>query len=202
ILAAIEQAYMEIEILGVGKPIKPSGVMPIVDCYFVYRTNPEMMYDQQMQYRKPTHTGRIDMKVMSRVMTEDQILALKILKEEEDLELLGSISQSVQDSLESLGEDLKTYLKEAKEVFPEEKPVEKAAEKTKGVPIFEPFLNIFRGFKELGEGMFGGISLPKGKGEVSSWQQKKDFAAAKAKATKEAFLVYWVYKKSHRMITW
>jgi hypothetical protein len=202
ILAAIEQAYMEIEILGKAKPIEPSKVMPVVDVYFTYRTNPEMMYDQQMQYRKPVHTGRIDMKVRAWVMTEDQITAYKMLKEEEDFELLGNIGTSVKESLDALGDDLKEYLKEAGEKFPEEKPVEVKPEK-KALPIFEPFLNIFRGFAEIGESMFAFSRLkPKEKGAVSAWQLKKDIEAARAKATKSAFLIYWVYKKSHQMITW
>ena len=201
LLAAVEQAYMEIEIFGKGKPV--GDIIPVVDVYFTFRTNPEMMYDQQMQYRKPVHTGRIDMTVMSRTMTEDQILAYKIMKQEEDFELLGTISKSIQDSLEALGDDLKTFLKEAGEEFSEEKGVEKEIEKPRGIPIFEPFLNVFKGFKDIGEGMFGGlVSRSKPAGEISKWQWKKDEADAKAKATKGAFLVYWIYKKSHRMVTW
>ena len=203
ILAAIEQAYMEIEIMGIGKAAKPSGVMPIVDCYFVYRTNPEMMYDQQMQYRKPTHTGRIDMTIRARVMTEEQIMAYRIMKEEEDFELLGSINKDIADSLDALGSDLKKYLKEKGEKFEEEKLIEKAKTAEKIAPIFEPFTNIFRGFKEIGEGMFGtGLFKARQKAGVSAWQLKKDIEAAKAKASGDAWKTYWIYKKAHRMVTW
>jgi len=202
ILAAIEQAYMEIEVFGKDKPVGPGKIIPVTHVYFTFRTNPEMMYDQQMQYRKPTHTGRIDMKVMARVMTEDQILAYKILKEEEDFELLGSINKSIQDSLDALGDDLKTYLKEAGEKFPEEKPIERAPEKKRMLPVFEPFIELLKGFKEIGESMFGFSRFKPVKGEVGKWQIQKDVSAARQKSTKNAFLIYWIYKKSHQMVTW
>jgi hypothetical protein len=204
LLAAIEQAYMEIELLACREPSKVGKYIAVSDVEFTFRTNPEMMYDQQMQYRKPSHTGRVEMKVMARAMTTDQILAYRVSKEVEDFELLGSISKSIEDSIQGLGDDLKKYLKEAgEEKFPEDAVVKVKEEKGKLLPGLEPFTAIFSGFKELGESLFGFSkwNLESGKKD-SEYSSKTELDAAKAKATGDAFKIFWIFKKSHLMITW
>ncbi|MBW3012208.1 hypothetical protein KY311_03410, partial [Candidatus Woesearchaeota archaeon] len=54
LIAAVEQAFMEIELFATIK--KFGKYNAITDVNFTFRTNPEMMYDAQMQYRKPSHT--------------------------------------------------------------------------------------------------------------------------------------------------
>jgi len=196
IVAAIEQAYMEIQILA---NIETYGnYNSIVDVSFKFRTSPEMMYDSQNQYRKPSHTGRVEMVFSARAMTDDQILAYKTSLELEDFEMIGAISNSIKEAMDALGDDLKKYLEEAEGKV--KKDELKLKEEHENINVFEPFVEIFKGFRSV----YYAFGFPefKGKEETSKWQSDKDFKAAKTKSTKQAFLCFWIYKKSHRMITW
>ncbi|MBW3017085.1 hypothetical protein KY316_01830, partial [Candidatus Woesearchaeota archaeon] len=200
LIAAVEQAFMEIELFATIK--KFGKYNAITDVNFTFRTNPEMMYDAQMQYRKPSHTGRIDMSFKSRVMTDDQVAAYRILIEEEDFELLKSISSSIEEAMDALGDDLKKYLEEAGEKF--EKPEPKTKEEKSKITVAEPFVEVFRGFKEIGKSF--GIRKPEFKEKKTKffedWESDNNFKEAVKTATGRTFTIYWVYKKSHRMVTW
>ncbi|HII72702.1 TPA: hypothetical protein HA265_08150 [Candidatus Woesearchaeota archaeon] len=129
------------------------------------------------------------------------------MREEETFDLLGDIDQSLKESIDALGEELRDFLRRSGEKFPEDvkkEEKEKAAmkkrlEEMKGVA--DPFISVFRGFKEI----FGAL-LPtvkkKETGKPSSWALAKERKAAAGAMGGVLWNAYKNFKKAHRMITW
>ena len=86
------------------------------------------------------------------------------MKEEEDMHMLSMIDESIKASMEALGDELKQYLKEAGESFPEDEQQKQAEKKPSNSPL-EPFTGIFGGVKEIFTAI-GGVK-PAGGGKQS-----------------------------------
>lgn len=163
---------------------------------------------QEGYQRGPAHTGKFDMVLRGYVWSDEQIINYKRMRDEENLQMLTLIDSSIKDSMEALGTELKEYLKEAGETFPEDE--KKSEEKKESNNPLDPLVGIFGGFKEIFSA-FGGIkpggekkqSLKKKiKGGKSDIDLYFEIEEAKGDLRRCIYQTYKNYKKLHGMITW
>jgi len=162
---------------------------------FNYRTRAELKVQQESYQRGPVHIGRMVVTFRAYAWTDDQLENYKKLKQRELFELLGDVSTSVQQAMESLGEELFRYLEEAKGTAVAEKMEEK-----KGMPR--------KGFAEK---FFGDFYTPKGakRAAISDKQvrlqkdkEKEELKSMAGGAVFHTFNAYHLFKKAHRMAAW
>jgi len=200
IVSAFETAVTEIEVLAKKPPKK--GVYPCVLISIRYVTQPELSYHQEgYAHRGPLHVGELEFQLRAYAWTKQDIESFKRLKNEEDMELLRLVDESVSAAMDALGDDLNKFLEEAGEKL-EKKEEHAHKPRKKKQPVSEvisPFTAVFKGFAEL----FGLFFNPKGffsKKPSSSSQSVKE-KAAKAMIV-PMYLTYKNYKKSHGMLAW
>lgn len=217
-IAGMEQAMLEMEFLVRLK--KKGNYIPVNIITFLYRTAPQMSYQTEYQ-RGPIHVGRTEMTFKAYAWKEEELDAYMKSKNEEELELLGSIDSSIQQALDSLGDELKKFLLEKGEKEEEKekkekqtkwqkfytvltgKPVEKAKLKYKPGSALDPFISIFKGFGEMFEAFTGFSRVLKGKEKgPSQWALNKEKKAAITTARKIIWVTYNIFKKAHGMVTW
>ncbi len=196
LIVAFESSMIEVEILAV----KPTG--PVNQCilmHYLFRTRPEMNYSQEYQ-KGPIHLGRVEMDFRAYAWTDKEIENYKRMRDQEDFQLLGVIDGSVKAALESLGDELMRYLKEAGEEFEEKKVMHKAKSKTSG-----PFLSVFKGFAELFTSFRPRKEVKeKGKKVTQTDMMRLAIARQKAEASvkKTMWTTYHHFKKHHEMLSW
>lgn len=205
LVTAFESSMIELELFGVQDKFELETEMgsqersfteyfPCIRIKFNYITRPEMAFQQEYAHRGAVHAGRATIEIEGYVLSKAQLDQYRIKKEDEDLELL----QSVDASVESLGEELKKYLEEAGEL--KEKTAEKKERKTGMTEgILEPFVAIFKGFGELFSGL--GPEKKVGGKKLREWERDQEQAAASAVA-KNVYTLYDVFKKAHGMLSW
>ncbi len=204
LIVSFEGALVEIEVLS----YKDTGrYKPCILLHMFYRTRPALSYVQEGYQRGPMHTGKFDMILRGYVWTEEQIKNYRNMKEEEDMELLGSVNESISQAMEALGTELKAYLKEGGEIFEEEK---KAEHRESDISLTikgaaEPFASVVGGLKELVSPLAGAIPKKSKKGEASKGDDVKDsleISAVRKELRKMIYQTYKNYKKMHGMLTW
>ena len=195
LLVAFESSMIEVELLA----RKPGGkVNQCLLLNYLFRTRPEMSYSQEYQ-RGPLHLGRVEVDFRVYGWTNEQVENYKKMRVQEDFQLLGIIDGSVKAAMESLGDELMRYLKEAGEEFGP-----KVEEKIKSNPSFlSPYTSIFKGFSE----MFGAQKAKKEarpKKETKTDVMKMELARASAITTAkgDAWTIYHHFKKHHGMLNW
>ncbi len=192
LISAFEGSLLDIEILArrqIGK------AHSCVLATFNYRTRAELKVQQEGYQRGPVHIGRMVVTFRAYAWSDEQLQNYKALKQKELFELLGDVSTSVQQAMESLGDELFRYLEEAKGNKAEEK---KGAKKEESK-------------KSFAEKFFGDFYTPKSvKSKGHSVKDLEKEAAAieeaigKAKnpAMFHAFNAFHLFKKAHRMAAW
>lgn len=201
LIGAFEGSMIEIEVLAT----KPFGqyqkYTPCILVHFLYRTRPAMTYMAEGYQRGPAHTGQYDMTLRGYVWTRQQIMNYRRMKEEEDLELLSSINESIKEAMDSLGTELKAYLLEAKEEFKEDKIKKAGEKKAEKKGMLEPLTSVFSGFKES----FSALSqIPlvgrkKGPSAVELADEKSD---ARRNLVTVVYQTYKNFKKAHQFVHW
>ncbi|MBI2143913.1 hypothetical protein HYU17_02050 [Candidatus Woesearchaeota archaeon] len=205
LITAFEGALMEVEVLtykhNPGRKFHPCILLNIF-----YRTTPSLTYVQEGYQRGPAHTGKFDMTFRGYAWSDEQIKNYIRMKEEEDLKMLGMINEDIKASMDALGDELKQYLKEAGETFPEDEA--KEPEKKPSNSPLEPFIGVFGGVKDIFSA-FGGIR-PAGKQSVkkqitggkSDVQLAGELEDVKVEVKSAIYGIYHNYKKLHGMLTW
>lgn len=208
LITAFEGSLIEVEVLSYkhreGRKFHPCVLLNIF-----FRTTPSMVYVQEGYQRGPSHTGKFDMTLRGYVWNDEQIQNYKRMREEEDLHMLSMINEDVKASMDALGGELKQYLREAGEMFPEDEQ-KKEGPKTSNNPL-EPFLGVFGGLKDI-VSAFGGARAP---GTPSKQSIKRQLTGGKSdvqldiqirEAREELKRAIWNtyknYKKLHGMLTW
>ena len=165
---------------------------PIIQVKFIFVSRPEMVYTPQGQ-KQPVHSGRTEIEIRPFVATQSQIDDYMRQKESEDLEILSSLDAT----MDAIKDDLRKYLREAGEKFPED---EKKEGKKKNDNVWGMFGSLGGSFKDL----FGSFSTDIFKTDVSK-KISREREGEKEKAVKEApgraRLLYYVYKKALKMYT-
>ena len=213
LIAAFETSMVEIEILGKNKQ---AGTDPntfdqleylrdyfkmfngCLLIHFDYRTRPELSYQQEYQ-RGPIHKGHVVITIREYVWTDEEIQKYKSLRAMEDFELLSTIDESVRAAMAALGDELRRYLEEAGEEFPEWAfpGKEEKKEKRRQPSLLEPFGALF-------------FRPPKAKAQQKAKEAKKDPLLAemakdliyKNDLSNRGWYVYKRFKQENKMLTW
>ncbi|NQU78985.1 hypothetical protein HQ545_04415 [Candidatus Woesearchaeota archaeon] len=207
LIGAFEGSFTEIEILCTNKINKTHHA--VVALQLLFRTQPHMDFHQDgYQHKGPVHVGRSEFTLRGYAWTDKELEKYIQMRKDETMDMIGEIDSSLKESLDSLGDDLRKYLKEAGEKFPEDEEKEKeekqAAEKKRHQNMMgaaEPFIAVLGGFKEI----FGAM-VPqrekKSKAEIPEWQANKNKSAAIGAMRPPLWNTYKNFKKAHRMVTW
>ncbi|MBU4501542.1 MAG: hypothetical protein KKA79_03045, partial [Nanoarchaeota archaeon] len=208
LVTAFESSYIDLELFATKdkyEALTPMGnverkyskYFPCILVKFNYVTRPEMAFQQEYQHRGAMHSGRTTITIEGYVLTKDQLDQYRQKREDEDMELI----QSVEDSVEALGDDMKKYLEEAGE-FAKTGKEKKKKEKGMTEGILEPFTAIISGFKDILGGLKGiGPEKKVGGKKLSELESDQEMAAAKA-VSAHVYVVYDVFKKSNGMLSW
>jgi hypothetical protein len=186
LIGSFEGAMMDIELL-VHHPGKTHCVL----FTFNYRTRPHMKFVQEGYQRGPVHVGLMDMFIRIYNWDKETIAKYKKMKEKESLMLIGDISQSVQEAMTGLGDELESYLIEAEGKVKHKDGAEEKKAKAKA-----PKETIMR--KLFGDFM----PPPKKIDSAPKVKTPKKLSDGKGLANFTAWTVYNTFKKAHRMITW
>jgi len=199
LLVAFESSMMEVELLA-RKPVGKVNQCLLVS--YLFRTRPELNYQQEGYQRGPIHLGRIEIDLRIYAWTNKEIENYKKMRDQEDFQLLGIIDGAVKAAMEALGDELMRYLREAgEEIAP--KTLGKKTE-IKKPSALSPYLSVFKGFSEL----FGAAKRPKAqpkpkkpsKTDIMKLQLAKTSAENATKTT--AWRIYHHFKKHHNMLNW
>lgn len=166
-------------------------VVPIIQVKFKFVTIPDMAFQKDYQHRGPSHGGRTTIEIRGFVMNKEEFEIYKKKKEDEDLEILKSIDESV----EAIGDELLKYIKEAEAAFEVKKEEE---QKMKMKDIFEPFTAIFDGFKDI----LSGFNIKSSKQKQEESRKENEEGAATGTVKNDVFVLYDVFKKAHGMLSW
>src|SRR3989338_9043116 len=197
LVSAFEGSLLDVEILA-RKPMGKANSCVLVT--FNYRTRAELKVQQEGYQRGPVHIGKVVVTFRAYAWSDDELKKYKEMKNKELFELLGDVSTSVQQAMESLGDELFRYLEEAK-AKPGEKPSHGAKEEKKEAPQ-----------KSFGEKFFGDFYPPKHKkGAPGPSRKELEKKAAEIRAAQEkaagpamfhTFNAFHLFKKAHRMAAW
>ncbi|MFC2016780.1 hypothetical protein ACFLUF_03595, partial [Chloroflexota bacterium] len=194
LLVAFESSMIEVELLA----RKPGTVNQCLLIHYLFRTRPEMSYMQEYQ-RGPLHLGRVEIDFRVYAWNNEEVENYKRMREQEDFQLLGVVDASVKAAMESLGDELMRYLKEAGEEFgpKTEKEIMK-----KRSSVFSPYTSVFKGFSELFGAGQKAKNQPKPKKPSKTDFMKMSLARADAetKAKAQAWTIYHHFKKHHGML--
>ncbi len=228
LISAFEGSMVEIEFLAYQLPVGLSSeaylsnkqawqsaggrqnkqMYACILAHFLFRTRPGMSYQQEGYNRGPIHVGKMQLDIRSYVWTKEQIDNYIKLKDDEDLELMETISGSVKAAMEALGDELIRYLNEAKGNV-EKKMSTHDQHESHSLSFFAPLTAPFTGFVELinsfrgGHGAHGGHGHSGGhdSGDAEHISEKeKKIAADRVKWC--AFEVYKNFKREHKMLHW
>lgn len=207
LIGSFEGSVTEIEV--VCKKKSSDNYYGVVVLNFLYRTQPQMDYHQDgYQHKGPLHVGRVEFTMRSYAWTKKEFDNYIKMREAETLDLFGDIDKSLKDSIEAMGDELRNYLKESGEKFPEdikEEERRKEAEKKRLKEMkgaVEPFLALFGGFKEVFGALLPKIDMKSKKGKPSDWQLSKEQKNVLEDADNALWRCYHSYKKGHQLITW
>ncbi len=193
LISAFEGSMLDIELLARKQKGKANGCILAT---FNYRTRPELKVVQEGYQRGPVHIGKFEMHLRVYGWSDEQVKKYKELKNKENLALMGSVSASVQQAMESLGSELTKYLEEAEGAKKESKKEERKEE-------HKSFMEKF-----LGEFYTSGKSEEKTKGPSVKDLRKQEEEIKKNtdKLVKDvkltAFNMFKTFKKAHRMVMW
>jgi hypothetical protein len=195
IISAFEGSMIEMEFLAKKKY---GSVYACVLAHFDCRTRPTMSYQQEgFQHKGPIHVGRIVLTLRFLRWTKEQVDSFIQLRRDEDLELFGEVDESVKTAMDSMGDELKSYLREAGEKFPEDEE-KKEAHRPPG--SMDPITSVFKGFGELYRAFFPKSSDGKGvKVDKLKLEDDKDKAND---IRKTMWYCYKNYRKAHNMLSW
>jgi hypothetical protein len=203
LVSSFEGAVSEIEII-VKKKEANSKYWSVVLANFFYTVQPKLDYHmQEYQYKGPVHVGKIDLNLRAYSWTDKDIENYKRYRDDENMQILSSIDDSIKAALDSLGDELKKYLMEGGESFEKkEEKSKKTSNKEMIATSLDPFISIFKGFWELFSAFgFNKISFDFSKKEDPFKKSKQKSKAAKG-AKSAAFDCYHNYKKAHGLTAW
>ncbi len=210
-IKSFETSSIELETMGVKKD---NGLYNCLHLTFDYLTKPNVVTNQRHQ-KFMTHSGEVEVNIRGYVWTEEEYKKFKEMKEKEELELIGSIDESIKEAVDSLGDELMAYLEEANKYDNEENDEEnkknsndKKNKKQFNNPL-KPFTDVFSGFYQLGKIMFP-FNLSSGSSdgsdnedsESNNSDEDKDKSKNIKTIKKHTFITYNVYKKIHGFESW
>ncbi|HLD34097.1 MAG TPA: hypothetical protein VJB66_05195 [Candidatus Nanoarchaeia archaeon] len=201
IVSAFESSLIDLEMVGV-RPWdnfkwwdgdEQEFYNSVVVATFNFRSHPALKYVQEGYQRGAIHAGKIMMHFRAYVWTNKQLHNYLKMKEEEDFELMKSVSGAVHAAMDALGEELKAYLEEAGRTDLDQKHEEHPPEHEKG------FKDYFKGFMGPPK---PAAKKPEKKPKPDKYELDKRKKAVKADVQKRLWYIYKNFKKGHGMIQW
>lgn len=196
IIAAFEGSMVDVEILArFRKPVGDSGANGCVLATFQYRTKPDLKIHNEYQ-RGAIHVGRLEVWFRCYAWNDEQVKAYQKLKEDETFALMGNVSSTVEQAMNSLGDELDDYIQEAKDSVEGKKQEEVKPEKPK---------------KSVMQTLFRDFYTPKNKTKPEKTKKeinkrKEEIDAAMPGQYKSASGICWntykTFKKSRRFVMW
>jgi len=173
IVQAFESQIIELETLfvrddfGYDKKKSQYGssghTAAVVSMHIFFRIKPELSFHAyEYQNKGPIHTGMCDITMRSYAWGKDKIKNYVNYRNDDEIDLMTSIDESVANGMEALGDELKNYLRETDPdmVFPGDKRKEEHASHHKKEiwypDVLDPFVSIFKGFGDIAKGFVGG----------------------------------------------
>jgi hypothetical protein len=206
LISAFEGSMVEIEFIAKKFPIDPmkpdaqnKKIYSVVVANFLFRTKPQLSFQQEGYQRGPIHMGKMEMNLRAYAWGQKEIDNFKKLKMKEDHDLIATLSGSLKEAMDALGGDLEKYLEEAGEAVKKEKEAKEEHEKVKMPGLFEPFLALV--------GLAGPrLQKPKQKSIKKSKDEEMRDDAEKSAAKSYAMTVLWEcyknFKKAHGLVAW
>lgn len=188
-VSAFEGSRLDVELMAIRRDEKRKGTNGIILATFNYRTRPELKVVQEGYQRGPVHIGKFEMFLRAYIWTDQEVESYKKMKEQEGFDLMGDVSESVKQAMESLGDELKRYVNLAKGI--EEKKKQEAAP----------------GKKTLTERWFGDF-LPEKRQKEEKKEEKplhltdQQREAAAFGVRLGAWNTFQNFKKAHKLIAW
>lgn len=208
LISAFEGSMVEIEFIAKKFPIdstKPNEQnkkwYAVVIANFLFRTRPQMSFQQEGYQRGPIHLGKMEMNLRAYAWTDEEIDRFKKLKMKEDHDLIATLGESLKDAMEALGGDLEKYLEESGEIVRRQKEGKKEEEKVKRSGLFEPFFALV-GIGGIGPERPKKPEKPKKKSAADEMKDEKEESAAKAEAVRVLWECYKNFKKAHGLVAW
>jgi hypothetical protein len=210
LIGAFEGSLTEIEVVFSRKVTNrdKEDYHGVVVLNILFRTQPHMEFHQDgYQHKGPVHVGRSEIIMRGYGWSDKDIDNYVRMRQQETFDMLGDIDSSLKAAIEALGDDLRKYLKEAGEKFPEDVKKDeddKAASKKRMSEMkgaVEPFMALFGGFKDIFTA-FIPAREKKDKTAPSDWQKGKDEKNAAGVMANPMWNTYKNFKKAHKMITW
>lgn len=196
IITAFETSKIDLEFLAY-KP-KVGDYYPVILVSFGYRTVPQMSFMSEGYQKGPIHVGQVEIIIRSYIWKSKQIEGYKKYRELADMELLASIDETINQTMEALGDEFKKYLESEGEVF-EKKKDDK--EERKSEPMLEPFTLLFEGARELLSSFVPSLGEKKKK-EKTPLEDDSDFGKAKGYIEFSLYQSYKNFKKAHGFLSW
>ncbi len=194
IISAFEGSLLEIEFLAAQLPVNQAKqtqnkhVHSCILAHFLYRTRPSMSFQQEGYQRGPVHVGKVEIDLRAYTWTQKQIDNYIELKSNQDFELMRSISDSVRSAMDSLGEELQSYLNEASHLK------NKPTIRTSNMTFFDRFKKTLVSSSDFSK-------ETKYKDPPKELLKKEaSFAAGDVK--NKMFWTFKNFKKAHNMIMW
>ncbi|MBW3015966.1 hypothetical protein KY330_06090 [Candidatus Woesearchaeota archaeon] len=202
LVSAFEGSMLEVEVMAKKKAGTYYYAVVIVN--FLHRTSPTMPFMQPEEYRHkgPLHVGKIDINFRAYAWTAEQVQAYLDMKKEEDLELLKSLSGSIEASLTALGKDLENYLEEAGEAIEVSIAGKKKEEKPPEKNVWEEISKTLRGMLGPFKALIPKKDKVKKPEKPSPYLSKLDQESAAKIAKKAMWETYKNFKKAHGMLSW
>ncbi|MFW5865918.1 MAG: hypothetical protein ACOCU6_02370 [Nanoarchaeota archaeon] len=222
IINAFDTTRLEIELLA-KKPtnyLKDDRHYSCVLLNFKYTTRPKLSYDQRFQSQAVAHTGKVTVTFRSYGWHDADIEAYRKMRDRQDVDMLKELDEHIAGAFNYLGKEFENYLEEAQEEFTvekreeEKKKVSEGREEAKKLlreknkfskwgPL-EPFLYMGDGLGDFAKSFFSPTKVDKEgmkKDENNLGDKDKKKAASKG-AAKDMGILYTIYKKSHKLLSW
>ena len=212
-ISTFETAKMEIEILLRKKIEGCDKVWSCILMTFKYVTTPSMAYQSEGYQRGPLHGGEVRICMRSYGWTDKEIENYKKMRDQENLDLMGTIDDSLNAAMKALGDELEGYLQESEKDMPNIRKETKNNVETEEPPkekkdnVLTPFIGIFNGFGELFGYTPGDRSSKKSPMTRREMIQEQEQIEKERKRTESMmgvrmYTVYKNFKKSHGMMAW
>lgn len=207
LISAFEGNLIEIELLAKNKL---GSHYEVILVNFDFNAMPKTSWDPRYQQNKVGQVGRMELNIKSYAWTKKQIDNYKAMKDAENLELIKEIDDGMRQGMEAIEETVLEYLNEKEDKEEESvmdkyeikggKLVKKKKNNKKGNEltagsILEPFTELLKSFSVFTE-PFKSIKFS------GSKNKKPNDSTAKKLAQTHAWLLYKIYKKSHRLMAW
>ncbi|MFP4403334.1 MAG: hypothetical protein ACOC3X_01905 [Nanoarchaeota archaeon] len=176
-------------------------IYSVVLINFRYRLKPSMNFQTEYQ-RGPMHIGKAEVNIRAYAWNKETIDKYVKMRQKEDLDLIGNVDSSLKAAMESLGEELEKYLKEAEDNFEFTKKDKEETKPKKSLKDTDPFVALLYGFKDIFYEPFFSSTKTTQKNQPNKVVIDNETKIATGNAVRASWQVYKNFKKNNKMLAW